>query len=275
MIVFILGEAHLLLSLDQVNSLLDTIYEKTDVSDDTEITFEMNPDDFSESYMNALSKTRVNRLSIGVQSFFNEDLQFMGRAHDAASAHHALQMAQHVGFDQITLDLIYGTPTLTDENWIKNIEVAASYNIPHLSCYALTVEDKTALSYQIQQGKIAPLSDEKTARQFDLLIQTATANGFNQYEISNFCQGESISRHNTKYWMGNGYLGVGPSAHSFDGKQRRWNIANNALYIRYVEEGIPFYEQEELSRQDIFNEMIMTGLRTKWGSPNKCLINLI
>ncbi len=254
-----------LLSIDQVNQLLDIIFERADVSDDVEITFEMNPDDFDAQYIRKLSLTKVNRISIGIQSFFDVDLQFMGRAHSAEAAHQSIVMAQEMGFDKITVDLIYGTPTLTDLNWQQNLEIVASYRIPHLSCYALTVEDKTELSYQIQQGKIPPLNDDKAAHHFDMLSQIAASNGYNQYEISNFCRDEAISHHNTKYWMGHTYLGFGPSAHSFDGKRRRWNISNNALYMNYLEKGLPYFEIEHLTEQDIYNEMVLTGLRTKWG----------
>ena len=253
------------LEVEELERLLDKIFALHRVAPDAEITLEANPDDLSPEKCRRLAATPVNRLSIGIQSFHDEDLRFMNRAHDARQAHAALRAALDAGFENLTLDLIYGTPTLDDERWLDNLRQALSYGVPHLSCYSLTVEPRTALAAFIQQGK-APAPDEAAAaRQFELLMDFAAAAGFEHYEISNFARPGFIARHNSAYWKGLPYLGIGPSAHSFDGRSRCWNIAHNPRYIRALERGELPAQTETLTPAQRYNEYVLTGLRTRWG----------
>jgi putative oxygen-independent coproporphyrinogen III oxidase len=253
-----------LMSTNEIQFLIDTIYKHFHVTENPEITLEANPDDLNESKIKKLAFSPVNRLSIGVQSFFDEDLQFMNRAHSANESVNSISIAATY-FDNITIDLIYGIPKMTNERWLQNLYKAFDLNIPHISGYALTVEDKTALSNFIKKGKYPPL-DEKLAQQhFYSLIRETSMNNFIQYEISNFSKEGWFSKHNSAYWQGKHYLGIGPSANSFSGKTRSWNIANNAKYIRAIGTGILPFESELLSKTDQYNETIMTGLRTIWG----------
>jgi len=231
------------------------------ISDTVEITLESNPDDISESNLIAWKKAGINRLSIGIQSFNDKDLSWMNRAHNAAEAENSLKIAK-LHFNNITIDLIYGSPTLTDAQWEKNIKLALTYNIPHLSCYALTVETKTALSLLIEKHKKENIDTNKQAHHFDLMVKWLQEAGYEHYEISNFAVPEFRSKHNCSYWNGKHYLGLGPSAHSFNGISRQWNIANNALYIKSIENGMPDFEIENLTASQQLNEYIMTGLRT-------------
>jgi oxygen-independent coproporphyrinogen-3 oxidase len=254
-----------LLNTSELNTILEKINALHQVSKDAEITLEANPDDLTKEKLKALKDTPINRLSIGIQSFFEDDLKFMNRAHNAAEAQSCIENAQLIGFKNLTIDLIYGTPTMSDEQWNLNIQRALDFQIPHLSCYCLTVEPKTALDYFVKTKKVPPVNDEQAARQFEMLIDTATANNYIHYEISNFAQDGWYSKHNSSYWKGKTYLGIGPSAHSFDGKNRQWNIANNQKYLRAIEkEEVPF-EKEKLTTGQRYNEYIMTGLRTIWG----------
>jgi len=189
----------------------------------------------------------------------------MNRAHNAREAHRCLELAQDYGFDNLTVDLIYGAPTTSDETWIKNMDRLIAFNIPHLSCYCLTVEPRTALAHFVKTGKVADVDEDQASRQFDLLIEKMTGHGYEHYEISNFAKPGRHAVHNSNYWKGEPYLGIGPSAHSYNGRSRQWNVANNAKYIRAIEEGKPVFEIEYLSEQQRYNEYIMTGLRTKWG----------
>jgi len=255
-------------SLLQVEDLviqIDTIRRLFDVTEDAEITLETNPDDINIGKLEGWKNAGINRLSIGIQSFAEEDLQWMNRAHSAAQALGSIQMAQQAGFSNITIDLIYGTPTLTDEQWAQNVQTAISLNIPHLSCYALTVEPKTALDKLITAKKLPPVDAEKQSRHFELLMQWMKDAGYEHYEISNFAKPCLRSRHNSSYWQGSHYLGLGPSAHSFNGSSRQWNIANNALYLKSIDGGIVPYEIEELTPVQQLNEYIMTSLRTMEG----------
>ena len=229
-----------------------------------EITLEANPDDISGERLEDWKDTGINRLSIGIQSFFEEDLQWMNRAHNAQQAVDSLQLA--VGsFDNITIDLIYGTPGLTNEKWKQNVDKAISLNIPHLSCYALTVEPKTPLDKLIRQHKSADINPDKQSEQFLLLMQWLGEAGYEHYEISNFAKPGFRSRHNSSYWQGKKYIGFGPSAHSFDGNTRWWNIANNNIYIDSINKGIIPFEKEELTTTQKLNEYIMISLRTAEG----------
>jgi oxygen-independent coproporphyrinogen-3 oxidase len=243
---------------------MNAIYKNYSVSPNPEITLEANPDDLSEDYLIELSKIGINRLSIGIQSFFEEDLQMMNRAHNSTEAKKCLEMATKY-FDNISLDLIYGIPGMSNEKWKQNIETALSFGIPHISSYALTVEPKTALNKLIQTGKIAQPKDEVAEAHFQILVETLESNGFVHYELSNFGKENYFSKNNSAYWLGEKYLGIGPSAHSYDGISRSWNISNNPIYLKSLEENKLPNEIEILSKSDRYNEYIMTGLRTIWG----------
>lgn len=254
-----------LLSIHQLQKVMDILQSEYQIAVNAEITIETNPDDFEEEKLEAWKKMGINRLSIGIQSFFEADLQWMNRAHNAAQADSCIRMAKDAGFDNITIDLIYGTPTLTDEAWKENVDKALSLGIDHISCYALTVEPKTGLEKLIQQKKIEAVDPDKQARHFSLLMQWLAEAGFDHYEISNFSKPGKKSKHNSNYWNGVDYLGLGPSAHSFNGRSRQWNIANNALYIQSLaKDQVPF-ELEILSSMEQLNEYIMTSLRTMEG----------
>ncbi len=248
----------------EILSLIEAVYENFEVIENPEITLEANPDDLSEERIIALSKTPINRLSIGIQSFFEDDLKLMNRAHNSDEAQKSLAIATKY-FDNISVDLIYGIPGLTNEMWLENIETALRFGIPHISSYALTVEPKTALHKLIQTGKIAEPKDDVAQDHFEVLVRTLTDNGFIHYELSNFGKPDYFSQNNSSYWLGKKYLGIGPSAHSFDGKSRSWNIANNMLYLKSISADKLPHEIEILTQQDRYNEYVMTGLRTIWG----------
>ena len=252
------------LSNQEIDRIINAVYDNFTVADHPEITLEANPDDLSSDRIVQLAASRINRLSIGIQSFFDEDLKLMNRAHNAAEAEKSLaEAAQH--FSNISIDLIYGIPGMDNEKWRQNIETALSFQIPHISSYALTVEPKTALQQLIAKGKIASPSDEAASEHFRILCERLDTEGFVHYELSNFGKPGYFSRNNTAYWLGKKYLGIGPSAHSYDGHSRSWNIANNSLYLKAIEENRLPLEQEILTKTDRYNEYIMTGLRTIWG----------
>jgi oxygen-independent coproporphyrinogen-3 oxidase len=252
------------LNVEDIKLLIDTVRQNYPVSQNPEITLEANPDDLSEENLSAFAAIGINRLSIGIQSFFEEDLKLMHRAHDSVQAKKCLELATRY-FDNISLDLIYGIPGMTNERWQQNIETALSFRIPHISSYALTVEPKTALNKLIQTGKVAALKDEVAQEHFMILVETLEANGLVHYELSNFGKENYFSRNNSAYWLGKKYLGIGPSAHSYDGVSRSWNVANNALYLKAIQNCELPREVELLSQEDRYNEYIMTGLRTIWG----------
>ena len=252
-----------LLQAEALNSILDALHQKFNISADAEISLEANPDDISGQLLASWKNMGINRLSIGVQSFFEEDLEWMNRAHTAEQSFNSIIMAQHAGFDNLTIDLIYGSPGLSDEKWQQNVKKAIDFNIPHLSCYALTVEPKTALHSLIAKNKMRDTDPEQQARQFMQLISWLENAGYEHYEISNFSIHGKRSRHNAAYWQGKPYYGFGPSAHSFNGTDTRsWNIANNALYIQSLLQNIIPAETERLTTVQKFNEYIMTSLRT-------------
>jgi oxygen-independent coproporphyrinogen-3 oxidase len=254
-----------LLNKDEIGSILQKINELYKVDAHAEITLESNPDDINQENILAWKAAGINRLSIGIQSFFEADLRWMNRAHDAAQALQAVKIAQQNGFENITIDLIYGTPHLTDESWLQNIETALALNVPHLSCYALTVEPKTALAKMISTHQSADVDADKQARHFSLLTERLSEAGFEHYEISNFAKPGFRSRHNSSYWQGKSYIGLGPSAHSFNGRSRQWNIANNSLYLASIENGSLPFEEEILTDTQRLNEYIMISLRTAEG----------
>ncbi|WP_229326771.1 radical SAM family heme chaperone HemW [Flavobacterium ammonificans] len=262
------------LTIADLQLLIASIYAQYTIVEKPEITLEANPDDLSESYLSDLKTIGVNRLSIGIQSFFEDDLKLMNRAHNSAEAKKCLEIATRY-FDNISLDLIYGIPDLSqngeqakqmsNERWQQNIETALSFGIPHISSYALTVEPKTALNKLIQTGKIASPNDEVAQEHFMILVETLEKNGFVHYELSNFGKENYFSQNNSAYWLGKKYIGIGPSAHSYDGISRSWNVANNALYLKALQNDELPNEVEKLTLEDRYNEYIMTGLRTIWG----------
>ena len=252
------------LTSEEINFLIAAVYSNYSVIENPEITLEANPDDLSSERIIELSKSKINRLSIGIQSFFEEDLQLMNRAHNSAEAKKCLEEATKY-FDNISLDLIYGIPRMSNEKWKQNIETALSFGIPHISSYALTVEPKTALNKLIQTGKIAAPKDEVAQEHFAILVETLEANGFIHYELSNFGKENYFSKNNSAYWLGKKYIGIGPSAHSYDGISRSWNVSNNSIYLKSIQEDKLPNEIEILSISDRYNEYIMTGLRTIWG----------
>lgn len=264
-----------LLTDKELTQIFDKIYRLFNIEYDAEITLEANPDDLTKEKLQSLYQSPVNRLSIGIQSFAEDDLKFMNRAHNATEARACIENALDAGFENLTVDLIYGSPTTSDVQWRANIQTIIDYNIPHISCYALTVEPKTALGHFVAKGKVPDVDEEQAARQFEILIQMLRANGYKHYEISNFAKPGWYARHNSSYWSGEPYLGIGPSAHSFDGKcTRQWNVANNAKYMQLLHPphlgGVAhvngLFEQETLSSAQRYNEYIMTSLRTIWGA---------
>lgn len=263
-----------LLQIEQIKYILNTLTKTFNfhIEDLKEFTFEVNPDDMNETYLNGLKNLGINRLSIGIQSFKENDLKLMNRAHNAIEANKAINLAYSTGFNSCSVDLIYGSPDLSNEEWKNNILNAIAHKVDHISAYALTVEPKTALASAIKTNKLPPLDEVKAAEQFEILLSTLKENGYEQYEISNFSLPGKYAKHNTAYWQQKHYLGLGPSAHSYNGTSRQWNVANNALYIKSLLENneVPF-EIEHLSTEDRFNEYILTNLRTKWG----CDINYI
>ena len=252
------------LSSEAINFLIETVFENYKVAENPEITIEANPDDLSEERIIALSNSKINRLSIGIQSFFEDDLQMMNRAHNSFEAKKSLAFATQY-FDNISVDLIYGIPGMSNEKWQQNIEAALSFGIPHISSYALTVEPKTALKKLIQTGKIAEPQDDVAQQHFQILVETLEKNGFIHYELSNFGKENYFSKNNSAYWLGKKYIGIGPSAHSYNGISRSWNVSNNSIYLKSLAENMLPNESEILSLTDRYNEYIMTGLRTIWG----------
>jgi oxygen-independent coproporphyrinogen-3 oxidase len=253
-----------LLSTKEIETIINSVYKNFTVVDNPEITLEANPDDLSEETIIELSKSPINRLSIGIQSFFEKDLRLMNRAHSSAEAKNSLSVAIRY-FKNISVDLIYGIPDCTNQEWKENIQTALCFGVPHISSYALTVEPKTALDTLIKKGKIKNVDDKKSQEQFHILIDELKKANFVHYETSNFGKDGFFSQNNSSYWLGKSYLGIGPSAHSFDGKQRSWNVRNNTKYIKSILDNTLPIERETLTKTDGYNEYIMTGLRTIWG----------
>ena len=261
-----------LLAIVDLRVLIEEVYKNYIVVENPEITVEANPDDLSSdlsfrgtsNLFEELKGIGVNRLSIGIQSFFEDDLRMMNRAHNVEEAKKCLEEATNY-FDNISLDLIYGIPGMNNEKWIQNIETALSFGIPHISSYALTVEPKTALHSFIQKGIISAPEDEVAQEHFEILVGKLEEAGFIHYELSNSGKENYFSKNNSSYWLGKKYIGIGPSAHSYDGEKRGWNVSNNSLYINSIQEGKLPIETETLSKTDRYNEYVMTGLRTIWG----------
>ncbi len=253
-----------ILTTTEIETLVTAVHENYKLVENPEITLEANPDDLTDDKIVELSNSPINRLSIGIQSFFDEDLKLMNRAHSSDEAIKSLSMATQY-FDNISIDLIYGIPGMDNKRWKANIEKALSFELPHISSYALTVEPKTALKKFIEKGIVANVDDEQAQEQFNILVDVLEKNDFVNYEISNFGKQGYFSKNNTSYWQGKKYVGIGPSAHSFDGQNRSWNIRNNPKYIKALEGEVLPKETETLSKTDRYNEYVMTGLRTIWG----------
>lgn len=253
-----------ILEISDLKLLIDAVYFNYNVTENPEITVEANPDDLAKERIIELSNNRINRLSIGIQSFFEDDLKMMNRAHNSEEAKECLEFATQY-FDNISVDLIYGIPEMSNAKWLQNIETALSFNIPHISSYALTVEPKTALHSFIQKGIIPQPDDEVAQEHFQILVDKLSENDFIHYELSNFGKENYFSKNNSSYWLGKKYIGIGPSAHSYDGEKRSWNVSNNTLYLKSIQENKLPSETEILSKTDRYNEYVMTGLRTIWG----------
>ena len=264
--VYLGGGTPSLLSPGQLGSLLDTVREHFDLETNSEITLEGNPEDLQAGYLEDLKKLGVNRLSIGIQSFHARELYFMNRKHTPEQSHKCLEDADRAGFDNLNIDLIYGLPGQTNNNWEENLDMAIAYFPAHISAYHLTYEKGTVLDYRKKKNRLNTLQENKSQEQFQMLIEKLKKEKYTHYEISNFALPGRISRHNSGYWLGKTYLGVGPSAHSYNGKIRRWNLARNASYIRNINVGLRCYEQENVNEVSRFNEYLMTSLRTMWGA---------
>jgi oxygen-independent coproporphyrinogen-3 oxidase len=255
-----------ILSPDEIHSLIDEVLRYFSFDRDIEITLEANPDDLDKNFLKGLSNSPINRLSIGTQSFFEEDLKLMNRAHTASEAEGSIKRAQDFGFENLSIDLIYGSPTSNLEIWKENLNKTIALEVPHISSYALTVEPKTALENWIAKGKVLSPKEEEQNKEFYYLSDFLKDNGFDHYEVSNFGKPGFYSRHNSAYWKYKEYLGIGPSAHSYNGFDvRSWNVANNQQFIKKLNSNLLAKEEEILSQNDQFNEMIMIGLRTIWG----------
>lgn len=254
-----------ILEAADIQKLIDKVDKLFNIENNAEITLEANPDDLNNEKIVDLRKTSINRFSIGIQSFFEEDLKWMNRAHNAQEADSSIKRVQDADYQNITCDLIYGYPLLSNEKWNFNMQKLIELEIPHISSYNMTVESKTALAHFIKQGITKPISDAQGEEQMIMLIETLTSNNYQHYEISNFAKEGHYAKHNTNYWKGKQYLGIGPSAHSYNGNSRSWNINNNAKYSQGINNGHPTLEEENLTVEDRFNEYIMTSLRTVWG----------
>ena len=262
-----------LLNVDEIRDLLKRIADHFDLVKNPEITLEANPDTLSPVYLEALRDIGINRLSIGIQSFFDNDLQYLGRKHNAEHARQCLVWAKQAGFDNLSIDLIYGLPTSDAEQWSRNLDLFFEADLPHLSAYALTLEPNSILTRQIELGEAVPLNEEDALRDYEILCRRAAENQFLHYEISNFCRSGRHSKHNASYWFGTPYLGLGPSAHSFDGKSRQWNVASVEKYCARIPEPaeVPVFEKEQLSTEQLYDEYVMLRLRTHWGIDLKWL----
>ena len=254
-----------LLNAAELSAIFKTINQFYSIDSEAEITLEANPDDVNEGSLQLWKSMGINRLSLGIQSFDETQLQYLNRAHTAEHAKLCIEKSLEAGFNDFSIDLIYGIPSVSHEIWEKNLAMALSYSFTHLSAYCLTIEEKTLFGHQLKKKIMKPIDEDFAAVQFEILLEATQKNEIEQYEISNFARNGQYARHNTSYWKGDAYLGIGPSAHSFDGHQRQWNISNNAMYMKSLAENKVPFEVELLTEKDKVNELIMTGLRTKWG----------
>ena len=263
-----------MLALDEINQIVGLIDEKYSVSEQVEITLESNPDDMEREYINELKKsTSVNRLSIGIQSFFDDDLHYLHRVHNSKRAIQCIEDSKNAGFNNLTIDLIYGIPTLTNEKWSKNLKIFFDFDIPHLSSYSLTVEQKTALDVLIKKKKLSNIDEQQSIDHFKILLEESEKHSFIHYEISNFARKGYYSKHNSIYWLGDHYIGFGPSAHSFNGISRQWNVMNMKQYCENEPSKI-IDESEVLTRDQMYNEYVLTSLRTSWGCDSEHINNV-
>ena len=263
--IYLGGGTPSVLLIDEQRDLLNTIRQNYSVSDDAEITMEANPDDLSQAILSALREIGYNRLSMGIQSFSEADLKLMNRRHGVMQAVQSVKWAKNAGFKNISIDLIYGLPNQTIEEWERNVRIAVELDVQHISAYNLTYHEGTVFYDQLKKGMLKELPDELSLQQFELLIRVLKDAGFEHYEISNFCKPGLYSQHNSSYWKNKKYLGIGPSAHSFDLNSRRWNVSSIEKYLHGIENNQPYYEIEVLTEQDRYNDCIITGLRTIWG----------
>ncbi len=254
-----------ILTGEELSLLLNSVRSHFEIADNVEITLEANPDDIQLESLKIWKNAGINRLSIGVQSFRKEDLDWMNRAHTVEEGLNCVTLAKEVGFDNLTVDLIYGLPNLSNEEWISHVKKVIDLGVSHVSAYCLTIEERTHLHSLVKSGKIVPANEDQQSEQFNSLVATLKNANFEQYEISNFCLPNCQAVHNTNYWKGTPYLGVGPSAHSFNGKSRSWNISNNSQYIKLINKNEIHFESETLSPTDRFNELLLTGLRASFG----------
>jgi oxygen-independent coproporphyrinogen-3 oxidase len=262
-----------LMSESLIEKIVNCIHRHFSIQADAEVTLEANPDDITSEKVKAWRQLSINRLSIGIQSFHDDDLLFMKRAHNAQQAKKSISTSLDYGITNLSIDLIYGTPGMDDLRWISNLETVLSYPVNHISAYALTVEPKTLLSHQIAKNLVTEPDEIQTASQFDILVSKLTANEFEHYEISNFARNGKYAIHNTNYWKNKPYLGIGPSAHSYNGNSRSWNISSNAAYIQGIQAYHPKLETEILTQENKINEYLMTGLRTQWGCMFHDIVN--
>lgn len=253
------------LSGAEIASILESIYTTYNVDKNAEITFECNPDNLSKGYLQELKTCGINRLSIGIQSFNDEALVWMNRSHNVSQALSAVENAAELGFRDITIDLIYGVPSLTEDEWRASVKKALAMPINHLSAYSLTLEENTPYNKLVAQKKYKQPNEDEASTHFEILVEEIGKAGWEHYEVSNFCKIGNYSKHNTAYWQNIKYLGIGPSAHSFDGESRFWNVRSNMEYVEKIKSGLQVYESEKLTAKDKVNEMLLTGLRTKWG----------
>ena len=254
-----------IIDVKYIINIIEKIYSLFDVKKTAEITMEFNPDDIKKEKLNKLRQAGINRLSIGIQSFNNEDLIFMNRSHNAKEAISSIKLAKECGFNNMSIDLIYGVQNQTDKTWKKNLNQMFELEIDHFSAYALTVEPDTKLNYLIKKKRVQPTSELKAENHFKILQEESLKMGYEQYEISNFCRKNKFAQHNTSYWKDKAYLGIGPSAHSYNGKSRRWNISNNLKYITLINNSEKYFDEEKLSPTQKYNEYTLTSLRTIWG----------
>lgn len=271
--IYLGGGTPSLLKIKEIESILNSIRGYNAMAEKVEITLEANPDDIDPMILREYLGIGINRLSIGVQSFFDDDLEYLNRIHSGQRAEDAVRQVKEAGFTNVSIDLIYGIPTLTDEKWENNLKKAFSFEVPHISCYSLTVEPNTALDLLIRNKKLPAPGEEQVIGQFRILLRMMKEQGFEHYEISNFCKKGYYSKHNSMYWKGIPYLGLGPSAHSFNGVSRQWNISGLVQYIDLVERNEPFFESEILTPVQQYNEYVMVSLRTMWGCDIHKIIN--
>lgn len=273
--VYFGGGTPSMLSVSEIGLIIDKIDMLFMLNKDAEITLEANPDDLDQNKIRELkNETRINRLSIGVQSFNDDDLQYLNRVHTGTQALKSIEIALSEGFHNMTIDLIYGIPTLTDQQWLNNLDTFFRFDLPHLSSYALTVEPKTVLNTLIEKRKMQAISEDQTVRHFEILLEQIEKQQYTHYEISNFAKEGYYSKHNSIYWLGGHYLGIGPSAHSFNGVSRQWNVANMKQYVEFEKTGTTVLEKEVLSKEQQFNEYVMTSIRTSWGCDTEHIQNV-